>query len=65
MQGKGIVTDGEGKVIFEGMWTNNIGYAGTTDADGKPHGRGDQITETGDIYAGDWVNGKKEGYGEI
>ena len=44
------------------IWKNGDRYVGES-KDGKMHGKGTYYCANGEIYNGDWVNGKRTGYG--
>ena len=41
-----------------------VGYIGETNRMAEPHGRGKEYYPNGEIYTGDWVNGRKHGKGK-
>ena len=52
MDGYGVCYDCHGKIIYKGEWKSNF-----------VHGKGIYIWEEGKRYEGEFLNGKKHGYG--
>ncbi|GHS93039.1 hypothetical protein AGMMS49949_05850 [Alphaproteobacteria bacterium] len=61
--GKGILTDARGNVLYQGNWTEGVGYHGETDSRGRPHGKGSGVMQDGVKYEENWKHGKRDGNG--
>ncbi|GHS93091.1 hypothetical protein AGMMS49949_05980 [Alphaproteobacteria bacterium] len=65
-EGDGTLIDDEGQLLAEGIWKQDILYAGDRDAKGRPHGRGSGVRigwRKREMYEGEFEHGKMKGRG--